>query len=111
MSAHRESNPPAGGQNPKSFCLAVRVPPGARRDAVVGKHGAALKVTVTAPPERGKANEAVRRLLAKEMGIRPSAVMIVRGHASRRKEVAVDAPQNVIVAFLKRFSLQEKQHE
>ena len=93
------------------FCLAVCVQPGGRRDAVVGMRGAALKVTVTAPPERGKANEAVRKLLAKEMGIRPSAVTIVRGRASRRKEVAVVAPQSVIVAFLKRFGLQEKPHE
>jgi len=95
------------GGNPKSQRFAVRVQPGGRRDAVVGVHGDLLKVTVTAPPEKGKANDAVCRLLAKEMGIRPSAVQVVRGHTSRRKEVAVDAPHAVVAAFLRRFAAEK----
>ena len=44
--------------------LRVRVSPGAGRTALVGRHGDAWKVRVTEAPERGRANEAVLRLLA-----------------------------------------------
>ena len=67
--------------------LSVYVQPGAARAAIVGRHGEALKVKVAAPPERGRANAAVVRLLADEMGVRPADVEVVGGHASRRKRV------------------------
>ncbi len=42
----------------------MRAKPGARRNAIVGEHGGALRVSVTAAPEQGKANEAIVELLA-----------------------------------------------
>jgi uncharacterized protein YggU (UPF0235/DUF167 family) len=54
---------------------------------VVGLHGGSLKVRVAAAPERGRANAAVERLLAGELGMRSADVEVVAGHASRRKRV------------------------
>lgn len=69
--------------------LPLRVQPGARRDGIVGRHGAALKVAVTAAPEKGKANEAVLKVLQKQLGIKRSALEILGGHTSRNKRVLV----------------------
>lgn len=55
----------------------------------MGTHGDALKVRVTAPPEGGRANDEVIRLLAGALGVPRSAVEIVAGHTSRRKRVRV----------------------
>lgn len=63
--------------------------PGAKRAAVVGRHGDAWKVRVTAPPERGAANDAVVRLLADALGVPARDVTIVSGHGRREKTVEV----------------------
>lgn len=68
----------------------VRVHPSARKDAIVALLGGALKLAVTAPPERGKANGAVERLLAAALGIPAGRVSIASGHASRIKSVRVE---------------------
>lgn len=70
--------------------LKVRVTTGARGDAVVGWEGTSLKVRVRAAPEKGKANEAVCRLIARRLGVPVSAVAVERGHASRGKLLLVD---------------------
>ncbi len=67
----------------------VHVVPRSRRDEIVGLHGEALKVRLAAPPVEGKANEALQAYLAKRLGIAPSAVEILSGHASRQKRVRV----------------------
>ena len=67
--------------------LKVRVAPGASREKIVGSHGDALKVAVCEPPEKGRANEAVERLLAAAVGLRPGDVAVVRGRAARDKVV------------------------
>jgi uncharacterized protein (TIGR00251 family) len=69
--------------------LQLRVSPGAKRSAIVGRHGAAWKVRVSAAPEDGKANAAVVRLLADTLSLRERDVQIVSGHASRDKTVAL----------------------
>ena len=70
--------------------LRVRVQPRASRDAIVGWHADALRLAVTAPPVDGAANEAVRRLLARALGVAPSAVHVVHGERGRDKVVRVD---------------------
>lgn len=70
--------------------LTLRVSPGAARSVVVGRHGAGWKVRVSAPPEDGKANDAVIRLLAETLVLPARDVQIVSGRASRDKIVALE---------------------
>lgn len=72
-------------RNPEAVLLHVRVQPKARANAVKGWHGAALRVSVTAAPEDGKANRAVIDLLAETFDVAPSSINLVRGAASRDK--------------------------
>jgi uncharacterized protein (TIGR00251 family) len=73
----------------KATCtrLRLRVSPGAGRAAIVGRHGDAWKVRVTAPPEHGRANEAVLRLLADTLALPRASVALVSGHGGRDKVV------------------------
>jgi uncharacterized protein (TIGR00251 family) len=72
---------------PRSTRLRLRVSPGAGRAALVGRHGDAWKVRVSAPPERGRANEAVVELLAASLGLSRPDVRVVSGGGSRAKIV------------------------
>jgi uncharacterized protein len=69
--------------------LALRVQPRSRRNEIVGERAGALLVRVTAPPVDGEANEAVRRLVAKRLGVPAGRVAVVRGESSRDKLVEV----------------------
>jgi uncharacterized protein (TIGR00251 family) len=69
--------------------LRLRVVPGAPSNGIVGRHGDAWKVRVAAPPEDGRANDAVVRLLAEMLGVARGDVMLVAGHGSRDKVVEV----------------------
>lgn len=69
--------------------LRLRVAPGARRDGLVGVHGDALKLAVRAAPEKGRATEAVLRLLAEALDLPAQQVALVAGGASRDKIVSI----------------------
>ena len=69
--------------------LRVRVQPKSSKNEVVGYRGGTLRLRVTAPPEGGRANEAVISLLADALDLPKSQVEIVRGHASRDKLLVV----------------------
>ncbi len=71
--------------------LRLRVSPGASRAHVVGRHGDSWKVRVAAPPEGGRANEAVIRLLAETLSVPRDAVRLVSGRARRDKIVELAA--------------------
>jgi hypothetical protein len=70
--------------------LTVRVTPGARDSAVTGWQADVLRVRVREKAEKGRANEAVARLLAKSLGVPASAVVLKRGPTSREKLFEVD---------------------
>ena len=70
--------------------LKVRVSPGARSDTVVGWMEDVLRVRVKAPPERGKANDAVLRFIATTLGLPAAQVTLRRGPGSRNKLLHID---------------------
>jgi len=69
--------------------LKVKVVPGASRSGLCGWLGDSLKVRVSAPPEKGKANAAVIKLLAKELQVPASAFSISSGKASQQKTIEI----------------------
>ena len=77
----------------EGLVITVRVSPKASRDAVTGvmatPEGQALKIAVTAPPDKGKANAAVCALLAKTFKVAKSSVAVVNGETDRRKVLRV----------------------
>jgi hypothetical protein len=69
--------------------FAVRVHPRARRDAIAGTAGEALKLWLTSPPVEGRANAACIEFLARLLGVSRSAVEIISGAGNRNKVVRV----------------------
>ena len=69
--------------------LRLRVKPGGRADRLIGPFGEALKLEVREAPERGRANEAVVRLLARELDLSRADVEIVAGAGSQDKIAAI----------------------
>ncbi len=67
--------------------LRLRVSPGAKRSEIVGRQGDAWKVRVSAAPERGRANDALLRLLSETLRVPQTLLSLVSGHASRDKIV------------------------
>jgi uncharacterized protein len=72
-----------------SIRLGLRVVPGASSSGVTGRHGGSWKVRVAAPPEDGRANDALVRLLADTLGLHRRNIAIVSGHAARDKVVSL----------------------
>ena len=72
-----------------SVILQVLVQPGASEDCIVGFHGQALKVKVTAPPRGGKANQRLIEILVERLNVAKSQVEIIRGRTSRKKVVRI----------------------
>jgi hypothetical protein len=69
--------------------LPVKVVPGSSKNCIVGWLGEALRVRVSAPPERGKANTAVERVIAEALSLPNDAVNIVKGTTSPWKIVEI----------------------
>jgi uncharacterized protein YggU (UPF0235/DUF167 family) len=69
----------------RDIVLRVRAKPGARADRIAGVRGDNLLVEVRAAPERGRANEAVIRVLADTLGIKASVIALKTGHGAPRK--------------------------
>jgi len=80
--------------------LTVRVSPGASRTEIAGRMAdGRLKVRVAAPPEDGRANAALLKLLARELGVDARDVALVAGHGARDKLVEVAAPPERVRAL------------
>lgn len=70
-----------------AITFAVRVNPRAKRNAVTKTADGSIKVYVTAPPEDGRANEAVVETIAEWLGVKRRQVEIASGATSRNKVV------------------------
>jgi uncharacterized protein (TIGR00251 family) len=75
--------------HPQGSMLRVRAQPGARRDELRGLQDGELKVAVTQVAERGKANDAIIRLLAKTLQVARSDFELVSGDTSRHKRLLI----------------------
>ena len=69
--------------------VSVRAQPGARKNAVLGERAGALRVAVSAAPEKGKANAAIAVVLAEALGCRCSQIGLLSGETSREKRFLV----------------------
>ena len=69
--------------------LPVRVHAGARQNGVVGTRGGMLRVAVSAPPEKGKANQAIIAVLSKALGVRKSSITLLSGESSPNKRFLI----------------------
>jgi uncharacterized protein (TIGR00251 family) len=76
-------------QNSRGVILPVRAHAGARRNAILGARDGALRVAVTAAPEKGKANQAIIALLSKTFGVSKSAIELISGETSPQKRLLV----------------------
>lgn len=70
--------------------IEVRLRPRGHRDELIGLEDGVLQARVMAPPVDGKANRALCRLVAKEVGVAPSRVSVVRGEKSRQKLLLIE---------------------
>jgi uncharacterized protein (TIGR00251 family) len=78
------NNSPSG-----TTTFAVKVHPRAKKNAITGEVGDALKVALTAPPVDGKANDACIEFFAKLLKVQRSSVTIAAGQGSRNKVIRV----------------------
>lgn len=76
-------------QDGSDVLLWIKAVPGASRDQIAGLVGDRLKVRVAAPPEGGKANKAICKLLAKALGVKASQVSIESGQANPEKIIRI----------------------
>jgi uncharacterized protein (TIGR00251 family) len=75
--------------SPAGVTFAIKVHPRARKNAITGETGDALKVSLTAPPVDGKANQACIDFFAKLLKVPRSSVTIAAGQTSRNKVIQV----------------------
>ena len=77
-------------QRADGVVLPVRAQPRARRNGIAGVHGGRLKVLVTQPPEKGKANGAIIKVLAAELSLKSSRVCLLSGATSSQKRFLIE---------------------
>jgi uncharacterized protein (TIGR00251 family) len=76
-------------ESPDGVTFSVRVHPRAKKNAITGELGEALKVSLTSPPIEGRANEACIEFFAKLLKVPRSSVTIASGQSSRNKVIRV----------------------
>src|SRR5205823_4214802 len=75
--------------DPRGVVLSIRAHASARRSAILGVREGALRVAVTAAPEKGKANRAIIAVLSKTLGISKAQIELVSGETSAKKRLLV----------------------
>ena len=74
----------------------IFVQPRSAKNMIVGLHGDALKLKLTAPPVDNAANKMCVKFLAKSMGVSKSAVEIISGHTNRTKLILLRSSKSEI---------------
>ena len=75
--------------HPQGIVLPVQAQPGARQNGITGVHAGRLKVSVTQAPEKGKANQALAKVLADALGVKKSQVKLLAGATSGAKKFLI----------------------
>lgn len=81
--------------------LETKIIPGSSRTEIMGWLGKCLKIKVAAPPEKGKANQAVVKILAEKLALNEASITIVSGSTSQRKVIEIEgiSPQQLSQAL------------
>jgi uncharacterized protein (TIGR00251 family) len=86
------------------YKLAIRLTPRSGRDAVLGvkmvEGLSEVQACVTAPPDNGKANKALCKLIASELGVAKSKVEVLQGQTSRHKRLGIAADARAVEAWV-----------
>jgi uncharacterized protein (TIGR00251 family) len=75
--------------HPEGCILPVRAQPRSRRNGILGEHAGSLKVAVTAPPDQGRANQALLEVLQEAFDLKRSQVTLLSGATSREKKFLI----------------------
>jgi uncharacterized protein (TIGR00251 family) len=70
--------------------LELKVTPNAGRNAITGWRGDVLQIKIAAPPEKGKANKEVIDFLGRTLGVKKSAIAVIKGETSRNKAIEIE---------------------
>ncbi|MEX6633298.1 DUF167 family protein [Hyphococcus lacteus] len=96
--------------------LFVRASPGAKINAITGLWTSAdgnprLAIRVSAPPDKGKANAAILKLLAKALGLPKSALTVAAGETSRLKTIEIAGSDQSLVPALEKLAGDPNDHD
>ena len=83
-------------EHPQGITFKIFVQPRSAKNIIVGLHGKALKIKLTAPPVDNAANKMCIKFLAKSLGISKSQIQIIAGHTSRTKKILLRSGQSKI---------------
>ena len=83
-------NPTAFKRDGDATVIALHIQPGAKRSAICGMFGDALKIAIQAPPVDGKANSALRTFISDRLGLPVATITIISGVSGRDKRVRVE---------------------
>ena len=72
-----------------ALILTLHIQPAAKKTEVVGVHGDALKIRLAAPPVDGKANAALIKFIAAQLGVSKNSVTLISGDTARAKRLRV----------------------
>ena len=88
-------------EKPDGCILKCWIQPRSSRNALVGVHGDAVKIALTAPPVDGKANKELLKFLAKYFKLSKSSIQIIAGESSRNKTILIaDIDKDTIIKKL-----------
>jgi uncharacterized protein (TIGR00251 family) len=80
----------AAAPHERGIILPVLAHPAAKREGILGERAGALRIAVTAPPDKGKANAAIQSVLSAALGCKTNSITLLSGETSRRKRFLID---------------------